>query len=352
MFTLLIFSRNDTKNAIDLADSLHGIANEIVIIDSSDKEAHETLANEAKKRGIKVYYTIPFGYVEPLRPYGLSKCKNEWILYLDTDERLNEEFAKSINEIIANSKCDAFAIKRYEEASPNGHTAFFTWQIRLFKKSKVHFKGIIHEQPAVNGRLCTLDDAYYIEHRTDLMHHAANNYNKMLAFEMLSYNDYNAIVLDYVRKFFALDTQSLKAKLLLGFASLVLNTYELLTFKKKDQELAPRDYLFFYFLRTLAYSFRQRRLGSLAAIWKGQKQYLAYLEDERAKLAKAYGLTRKELFEISKILNRQGVIKYLGLDKPENIDMLSKKYDGKVKGIDFTIRLIIEKYRGLRKAER
>jgi hypothetical protein len=141
----------------------------------------------------------------------------------------------------------------------------------------------------------------------------------------------------------------LKAKLLLGFASLVLNAYELVSLKKKDQELAPRDYLFFYFLRTLAYSFRQKKLGSLAAIWKGQKQYLAYLEDERAKLAKAYRLTRKELFEISKILNRQGVIKYLGLDKPENVDMLSKKYDGKAKGIDFTIRLIIEKYKAMKK---
>ena len=352
MFTLLIFSRNDTNNALGLADSLHGIANEIVIIDSSNKEAHETLAKEAKKRGIKVYYAIPLGYADPLRHYGISKCKDEWILYLDTDERLNEEFAKSINEIIANSKCDAFAIKRYEESNPNGHTPFFTWQIRLFKKSKVSFKGVIHEQPTINGRLCTLGDAYYIEHRTDLMHHAVNNYNKMLVFEMLSYDDYNSIVLDYMRKFFALDTQTLKAKLLLGFASLLLNAYELVLLKKKDQELTPRDYLFFYFIRTLAYSFRQRRLGSLAAIWKGQKQYLAYLEDERAKLAKAYGLTRKELFEISKILNRQGVIKYLGLDKPENIDMLSKKYDGKVKGIDFTIRLIIEKYRGLRKAER
>jgi len=345
----LIFSRNDTKNAIDLANSLHGIANEIVIVDSSDKAEHEILAKEAKKRGIKVYYTIPFGYVEPLRPYGLSKCKNEWILYLDTDERLNEEFAKSINEIISNAKCDAFAIKRYEEASPNGHTAFFTWQIRLFKESKVSFKGIIHEQPTVHGRLCTLGDAYYIEHRTDLMHHAANNYNKMLVFEMLSYAGSNAIMLDYVRKFFALDTQTLKAKLLLGFASLVLNAYELVSLKKKEQELAPRDYLFFYFLRTLAYSFRQRRLGSLAAIWKGQKKYLAYLEDERAKLAKAYRLTRKDLFEISKIINREGVIKYLGLDKPENVDMLSKKYDGTAKGIDFTIRLIIEKYKAMKK---
>ena len=349
MFTFLIFSRNDTKNAIDLANSLHGIANEIVIVDSSDKAEHVTLAKEAKKKGVSVYYAIPLGYADPLRYYGLSKCKNEWILYLDTDERLNDEFAKSINEIIANSKCDAFAIKRYEEANPDGHTAFFTWQIRLFKKSKVEFKGIIHEQPAVNGRLCTLDDAYYIEHRTDLMHHSTNDYVKMNLFEMLSYAGYNAIMLDYVRKFFALDTQTLKAKLLLGFASLLLNAYELVSLKKKDQELAPRDYLFFYFLRTLAYSFRQRRLGSLAAIWKGQKQYLAYLEDERAKLAKAYGLTRKDLFEISKILNREGVIKYLGLDKPENVDMLSKKYDGKAKGIDFTIRLIIEKYKAMKK---
>ena len=43
------------------------------------------------------------------------------------------------------------------------------------------------------------------------------------------------------------------------------------------------------------------------------------------------------------------MIKYLGFDKPENVDLLSKKYDGKVKGIDFTIRIIIEKYKAMKK---
>ncbi len=347
MLSLLLFSRNDTKNALSLAESMLHVVDEVVIIDSSDEKEHKELVEKAKHYKIRVFYALPLGYADPLRSYGISKCKGDWILYLDTDERLNEKFLSDLKNIV-NAECDAFAIKRYEEATASSHTQFFTWQFRLFKKSAILFKGIIHEQPIINGKLCTLGDNYFIAHRTDLMHHERNDYNKMLLFEMLSYRQYNEVFLDYIRKFFAIDQKSLSGKIILGFANAILHAYEILFFKKQDSEISKRDYLWFYFIRTLAYGFRQRRLGSIFEIWKGQKRYFEYLEKEREKLANKYGLKRSDLFNISQIIYKEGVIKYLGFDKPENVEKLTNEYlQGKLKekGTDLTIGLIIEKYK-------
>ena len=347
--SLLIFSRNDTKNALDLTASLVKVVDQIVIIDSSDEKEHKELAEKAKRyRKIEVYYALPLGYVEPLRQYGISKCKNEWVIYLDTDERPNYELAKNIRNIISNSKCDVFAIKRYEEATASSHTRFFTWQFRLFKKKEVLFKGIIHEQPVVHGRLCTLGDEYFIAHRTDLMHHDKNEYNKMMLFEMLSYDDYKNIMADYARKFFAFDTNSAKGKFVIGSVKALLGFYAKITLKKPGSEIRRSDYLWFYFLRSIAYVYRQRNIWNISRIWKDQANYLNFIEGERGKACREFGLTRRDLFKVSKRLNEIGVIKYLGLDSPKNVDKLTKDYLGdriNNKGIALTIRLIVEKYK-------
>ncbi len=349
MLSLLIFSRNDTENALDLAASLLRVADQVVIIDSSDGKEHKELVEKAKRyRKIEVYYALPFGYADPLRPYGISKCKNEWILYIDTDERLNDELAKDIRHVISKAKCDVFAIKRYEEATSASHTQFFTWQFRLFRKNKALFKGIIHEQPEVHGRLCTLGDEYFIAHRTDLMHHEKNDYNKMMLFEMLSYNDYKSIMVDYARKFLALDTNSAKGRFVIGSTKALLGFYARITLKKPGSEIRRSDYLWFYFLRSIAYAHRQGSIGSISRIWKDQANYLNFIENERDKACNEFGITRKDLFDISKKLNEVGVIKYLGFDNPENVDKLTKDYlEGRIndKGIGLTIRLIVEKYK-------
>ncbi|MEM0150002.1 MAG: hypothetical protein QXW10_03845, partial [Candidatus Micrarchaeaceae archaeon] len=257
MLSLLIFSMNDTANALDLAASMLSSVDQVVIVDSSDGKEHKRLVEKSRKyHKIEVYYTLPLGYVEPFRFYGTDKCKGEWILYLDTDERLGKEFAENLGEIVKNADCDGFAVKRYEESTAASHTQFFTWQIRLFRKSKVSFKGMIHEQATIKGRLCTLSDDYCIMHRTDLMHHEKNDYGKMMLFEMLSYNGYKSIMLDYARKFFALDTNSVKGRFIFGFFGALLDFYIKVTFKKPESEIGRNDYLWFYFIRTIAYAHR------------------------------------------------------------------------------------------------
>ena len=73
-----------------------------------------------------------------------------------------------------------------------------------------------------------------------------------------------------------------------------------------------------------------------------------FIEGERGKACREFGLTRRDLFEVSKRLNEIGVIKYLGLGNPKKVDRLTKDYlEDRInnKGIALTIRLIVEKYK-------
>ncbi|MHB1830733.1 MAG: hypothetical protein ACYCO0_05060, partial [Candidatus Micrarchaeaceae archaeon] len=74
---------------------------------------------------LMVFHVVALGYADPLRMYALKKCKNGWILMLDTDERISPELKASINELIGNARCSAFSMKRYEDVSACRRVSIF-----------------------------------------------------------------------------------------------------------------------------------------------------------------------------------------------------------------------------------
>lgn len=167
LLSLLIFSKDDIKRAFGLAISLINVVDQIVIIDSSNHIKHKRLIQKAKPYcKIKIYYVPPLGHVEPLRPYGISKCKGEWILYLDTDERINNKFKKELRDLINRSDTNGYFINRLTVETESGSfTSKYTDnQLRLYKKNKVKYNGYIHEIPAVKGKITQLDHRYFIKH--------------------------------------------------------------------------------------------------------------------------------------------------------------------------------------------
>ncbi|MGC8694753.1 MAG: hypothetical protein ACP5RI_04015, partial [Candidatus Micrarchaeia archaeon] len=117
---------------------------------------------------------------------------------------------------------------------------------------------------------------------------------------------------------------------------------------KLDSELSRTDYLLFYTLRSLGYAYRQKHIPNIVELWNAQKRWLNELENERAELCRKYNIERSRLFMLSILLYKKGIIKYLGFDKPENVEKLTEEYKKgvfKEKGIDLTIQFIIEKYK-------
>lgn len=180
--SLLIFSINEVKEVISLSKSLQDYVDEIVTIDSSTTSNFMLLKKEKQKsrlKKLKLFHAPALGYAEPFRSYGISKCRNEWVFLLDTDERPSSALLENLHGIVSHTTANVFKLKRYESVQKDGkHGKYFTWQVRLFRKNSVEFLGLTHETPRMSGKVTKLlSRTQYLEHLDELRHQ--RHYNKM-----------------------------------------------------------------------------------------------------------------------------------------------------------------------------
>ena len=109
------------------------------------------------------------GFAEQ-RKFGLSKARHEWILALDTDERITQELREEIETLLAdeNQKCCGFFIPRLSTFLGKfiRHSGWYPGhQLRLFLKSKTCVTDrAVHEGYEVQGETGHLQ--HYMEHHT------------------------------------------------------------------------------------------------------------------------------------------------------------------------------------------
>ncbi|MFV0249099.1 MAG: glycosyltransferase family 2 protein [Tenacibaculum sp.] len=104
----LIISFNEEKNIRNCIICLNKVCEEVIVIDSFSTDKTVEIA---KKLGAKVYFQKFLGD-GPQRIYGLQFCKNNWILNLDADERLDNDSFKFIKSgIYENNQYDAYNFK-------------------------------------------------------------------------------------------------------------------------------------------------------------------------------------------------------------------------------------------------
>lgn len=352
--SVLIFSKDDVDKATALIKDIYSIADQIVVIDSSSKSNLKRLEAIKKKMRLKkleIFHTVALGYADPLRMFGLHKCRYDWVLHLDTDERVNEALKNDVKSVVGSTGAHAFAIKRYEEAHLNGETtSFFTWQIRLYNRNFVRFKGITHEQPIVDGTVERLDDKYKMLHIAELQGKASHEYTKMEMFERFSYEAFNERILDYAFKAMMPAQRDFKKTALGKVIYDVLRIYEALTFRKADEEISNLDYFTLYSLRDLAFQIKmrhfkahqieERRWEGMASILPNRMTYISRLNKWRS------AKNSKAIFEIAKNIEKDGIIRYLRLDDDDTIRELNEKYEGKKQGVDLLIKLLEDRYYG------
>ena len=344
--SIVAFSRNDYDKAILFVKELSPFADEIVLVDSSDKGDREKLQNAMKTyKKLKVYFVVAIGYPDPVFMYGINKCTNKWVLYLDTDERMSTELEKKVKGYIGSTKADAINIKRYEEVQEQGKKEkrgrFFTWQIHLFKKGAVEFKGLIHEQPRVIGKLEYIhDDDLYLEHVVPLMEHQTMEYHRMEKYERFSYRQYNDRFVDYFGKVVVGkngemgETESAQA-----FRSM-LNTYENLGLKGQEQEVSGFDYWTLFTIKEIAYQVKAYSLKGLLNVLPMSMRYMKRLKEWQNEP------DGEENYQVSRILNDKGITKFLHLDDEKEIARLNKKYmDKEPKGLKLLMMLLTLEYR-------
>jgi glycosyltransferase involved in cell wall biosynthesis len=165
--SFITFTRNSTHRLKGLLEHVKDIVDEIIIVDGYSID--ETV-DIARSYGAKVYERKPWGYPEPDRIFALKQASYDWILYLDDDERLCSKLKKDLRSLVKSADANniyAFSIVRVnltDSGRPILGPFYPDRQIRIYRKDKVSYKGLIHEIPKVFGSILTLPEDYYILH--------------------------------------------------------------------------------------------------------------------------------------------------------------------------------------------
>ena len=166
--------------------------NEIVIV---DMYSTDNTLDIAKKYNCEIHMHENIGFADPARAFGLSKCKNQWVLALDSDEIIMPKLKEELINIANNDKFDVVKISRRNfffgrEILGNGWGYRDDIIPRFFKKSFFSYTDEVHNFTKIdsNARIGTVVDKEksIIHFNYDSVRQFINKLNNYTDFEVKS----------------------------------------------------------------------------------------------------------------------------------------------------------------------
>ncbi|MBI2028546.1 MAG: glycosyltransferase family 2 protein [Candidatus Levybacteria bacterium] len=170
MLSAVVICRNEEGNIQDCLKSL-SFCDEIIVIDDYSKDQTQKIIKDLKNSKIELMEHALNNDFSKIRNFGLGKAKNEWVLYVDADERVSPALAFEIsNAIIFSSDFNGFCIKRRDimwgKELKYGESAV-TNLLRLGKKDFGQWEGKVHERWKIKGKVGRLNNALlHYPHKT------------------------------------------------------------------------------------------------------------------------------------------------------------------------------------------
>jgi len=140
-------------------------ADEIIMVDC---ESSDNTVGMARKYTNKIFSRPNLLNLNVNKSFGINQASTDWILYLDPDERVSEELAAKIKQILKteNDQFQGFFIPRknhYFGRWLRWGGQYPDWQLRLFQKGKGKFPcKHVHERLEVYGKIGRL--SAHLEH--------------------------------------------------------------------------------------------------------------------------------------------------------------------------------------------
>jgi glycosyltransferase involved in cell wall biosynthesis len=158
----IILARNEEAMIEEALKSI-AFCDEIIVVDNGSSDKTKDIA---EKLGAKVS-EIKSNDFSQLRNFGLSKAENPWVLYLDADERVDENLKTAIKKSIEDGlKVSAYLVRRKNFYFGKHEWPKIEKMPRLFQKIKLKgWQGELHESPIMDGEIGEIKDGF-IEHFT------------------------------------------------------------------------------------------------------------------------------------------------------------------------------------------
>ena len=150
--SVVVITKNEEKNIAECLGSVHGWADEIIVVDDesidrtieiaeeyADKIFHRKMDNEGKHRN-----------------WAYAQAKNEWVLSLDADEVASGELKKEIAEVLLHTEFHAFSIplRNYIGTYWVRHSGWYpAGKLRLFMKGRFRYEEVeVHPRVFLEGK--------------------------------------------------------------------------------------------------------------------------------------------------------------------------------------------------------
>ena len=162
----------DEEEMIDGCLKQLNFVDQIIVLDQNSQDNTVQIAKQYTRDIIKTQEEA----FDKNRNILAKKAKNDWLLYVDADERLDEDLVKEIKTATRENQYAAYYFPRNNIILGKllRHTGFWTDYVpRLFKRSKlVKWQGKVHESPQIIG-----DFGYF---KAPISHFTAQSMSEML----------------------------------------------------------------------------------------------------------------------------------------------------------------------------
>ncbi|SUP39459.1 glycosyltransferase family 2 protein [Veillonella criceti] len=164
MLTVVILAKNEELNIVEAIESAKKVSSKVLVIDSGSEDSTVLLAESVGAKVISREWDNNFA---AQRNFALEHVDTKWIFYLDADERINDELAKSIKKLVREDKDALYEIERRNSAFGRefkyGVLSSDTVK-RLFPTQKAIWQGKVHESVVTDLPTIMIDG--YIQHYT------------------------------------------------------------------------------------------------------------------------------------------------------------------------------------------
>jgi len=176
LISAAVITFNEEKNIRRCLESLQGIADEIVVVDSLSTDGTKSICAAF---GVKLIEQPFLGYIEQ-KNFAIAQTSHGFVLSLDADEALDEQLKKSILQIKQQGlQADSYKMNRCTSFCGRW-IRHGTWypdkKIRLFNKQKAKWAGT---NP--HDRIETTAGATCAYIKGDILHYSYSNLEEVIA---------------------------------------------------------------------------------------------------------------------------------------------------------------------------
>jgi tetratricopeptide (TPR) repeat protein len=130
--------RNEEKFLEGCLESIKDVVDEVVIVDTGSTDGTKEIA---ARYGARLFDFPWTGDFSAARNYALDRCRGEWILYIDADERLGPVSREEVRRLLSDEQQVVYTLRFHPIG---GYTAYKEY--RIFRNDpRIRFQGVIHE---------------------------------------------------------------------------------------------------------------------------------------------------------------------------------------------------------------